>query len=58
MFSFNSSDQRLRPSADQLLEHSFILQNKTGVNSWETQKKNCCGQQDCVFNKELQEESF
>ncbi|XP_044072030.1 uncharacterized protein map3k19 [Siniperca chuatsi] len=38
-----TSDQRLRPSADQLLKHSFIPQNETGVNSWETQKKNCCG---------------
>ncbi|XP_051260812.1 uncharacterized protein map3k19 isoform X2 [Dicentrarchus labrax] len=29
-----TSDQRLRPSADQLLKHSFILsQNETGVNS-------------------------
>uniref|UniRef100_UPI0037E97844 mitogen-activated protein kinase kinase kinase 19 n=1 Tax=Semicossyphus pulcher TaxID=241346 RepID=UPI0037E97844 len=38
-----TSDQRLRPSADQLLKHSFIQQNETGVNSWKTQKKNCCG---------------
>lgn len=36
-----TSDQRLRPSADQLLKHSFIPKNKTGMNSWETQK-NCC----------------
>ncbi|XP_050926048.1 mitogen-activated protein kinase kinase kinase 19 [Lates calcarifer] len=38
-----TGDQRLRPSADQLLKHSFIPKNETGVNSWETQKKNCCG---------------
>ncbi|TKS67508.1 Mitogen-activated protein kinase kinase kinase 19 [Collichthys lucidus] len=38
-----TSDQKLRPSADQLLKHSFIPQNKTGVNSMETQRKNCCG---------------
>lgn len=38
-----TSDQRLRPYADQLLKHSFIPQNESGVNSWETQKKNCCG---------------
>ncbi|XP_008278362.1 mitogen-activated protein kinase kinase kinase 19 [Stegastes partitus] len=36
-------DQKLRPSADQLLKHSFIPKNETDVNSWETQKKNCCG---------------
>ncbi|KAG8000787.1 Mitogen-activated protein kinase kinase kinase 19 [Nibea albiflora] len=38
-----TSDQKLRPSADQLLKHSFIPQNETGVNSVETQRKNCCG---------------
>ncbi|KAJ4932837.1 hypothetical protein JOQ06_029679 [Pogonophryne albipinna] len=38
-----TSDQRLRPSADQLLKHSFIPQNKFGANSWEKQKKSCCG---------------
>ncbi|XP_056244632.1 uncharacterized protein map3k19 isoform X1 [Seriola aureovittata] len=38
-----TGDQRLRPSADQLLKHSFIPKIETGVNSWETQKKNCCG---------------
>ncbi|KAE8277435.1 Mitogen-activated protein kinase kinase kinase 19 [Larimichthys crocea] len=38
-----TSDQKLRPSADQLLKHSFIPQNETGVNSMETQRKNCCG---------------
>lgn len=43
LFSLNSSDQRLRPSADQLLKHSFIPQNEAGVNPWEMQKKNCCG---------------
>ncbi|XP_026150284.1 mitogen-activated protein kinase kinase kinase 19 isoform X2 [Mastacembelus armatus] len=32
-----TSDQRLRPSADQLLKHSFIHRNDTAVNSWETQ---------------------
>ncbi|XP_069554966.1 mitogen-activated protein kinase kinase kinase 19 [Brachyistius frenatus] len=41
-----TSDQRLRPSADQLLTHSFIPQNETNVNSWETQKMNCCGPQE------------
>ncbi|XP_029386714.1 probable serine/threonine-protein kinase mkcC [Echeneis naucrates] len=35
-------DQRLRPSADQLLKHSFIPKMETGVNSSETQK-NFCG---------------
>ncbi|AWP12846.1 putative mitogen-activated protein kinase kinase kinase 19 [Scophthalmus maximus] len=38
-----TSDQRLRPSADKLLKHPFIPKKETGVNSWETQKKNCCG---------------
>ncbi|XP_076602769.1 mitogen-activated protein kinase kinase kinase 19 [Chaetodon auriga] len=38
-----TSDQRLRPSADQLLKHSFIPQIKTRVNSLERQKKSCCG---------------
>ncbi|XP_039673458.1 mitogen-activated protein kinase kinase kinase 19 isoform X3 [Perca fluviatilis] len=38
-----TSDQRLRPSADQLLKHVFIPQSETEENSWETQKKNCCG---------------
>ncbi|KAK5861402.1 hypothetical protein PBY51_022802 [Eleginops maclovinus] len=38
-----TSDQRIRPSADQLLKHSFIPQNKTGANAWEKQKKGCCG---------------
>ncbi|XP_029314519.1 uncharacterized protein map3k19 [Cottoperca gobio] len=38
-----TSDQKLRPSADQLLKHSFIPQSETGANSWETQKKSCCG---------------
>ncbi|KAM9346890.1 mitogen-activated protein kinase kinase kinase 19 [Symphorus nematophorus] len=37
-----TSDQRLRPSAERLLKHPFIPQKETGVNSWETQKKNCC----------------
>ncbi|KAM6955774.1 uncharacterized protein map3k19 [Lycodopsis pacificus] len=32
-----TSDQRLRPSADQLLKHSFIPQRETGAHS-----KNCC----------------
>ncbi|XP_038576061.1 mitogen-activated protein kinase kinase kinase 19 [Micropterus salmoides] len=38
-----TSDQRLRPSAEQLLKHSFIPQNESGVKAWKTQKKNCCG---------------
>ncbi|KAK9537986.1 hypothetical protein VZT92_005552 [Zoarces viviparus] len=32
-----TSDQKLRPSADQLLKHSFIPQHETGAHS-----KNCC----------------
>nr|XP_046259377.1 serine/threonine-protein kinase pakE isoform X2 [Scatophagus argus] len=39
-----TSDQSLRPSADQLLKHSFTSQTETAVNSRKTQKKNCCGQ--------------
>ncbi|KAM8748978.1 uncharacterized protein map3k19 isoform 2-T2 [Acanthopagrus schlegelii] len=42
-----TSDQRLRPSANQLLKHSFIPQNETRMNSWATQKKNCCGHSEC-----------
>ncbi|XP_037645055.1 uncharacterized protein map3k19 isoform X2 [Sebastes umbrosus] len=38
-----TSDQRLRPSADQLLKHSFIPLSETGATSRETQKKGCCG---------------
>ncbi|XP_034429375.1 mitogen-activated protein kinase kinase kinase 19 isoform X2 [Hippoglossus hippoglossus] len=38
-----TSDQRLRPSADELLTHPFIPKNETEVNSWEKTKKNCCG---------------
>uniref|UniRef100_A0A3Q1IHL9 Mitogen-activated protein kinase kinase kinase 19 n=1 Tax=Anabas testudineus TaxID=64144 RepID=A0A3Q1IHL9_ANATE len=38
-----TSDQRLRPSADQLLKHSFISKTESAANSWETQKKTCCG---------------
>ncbi|XP_062257868.1 serine/threonine-protein kinase PRP4 homolog isoform X2 [Platichthys flesus] len=38
-----TSDQRLRPSADELLTHPFIPKNETGVNPWEKTKKNCCG---------------
>ncbi|KAM7407747.1 hypothetical protein PAMA_003479 [Pampus argenteus] len=41
-----TSDQRLRPSAGQLLQHSFIPKHKTGVNSWEAQRKNCCSHLD------------
>ncbi|XP_047457945.1 uncharacterized protein map3k19 [Mugil cephalus] len=37
-----TSDQRLRPSADQLLKHSFIPKNEAD-NSWEKQIKHCCG---------------
>uniref|UniRef100_A0A3Q1ED66 Mitogen-activated protein kinase kinase kinase 19 n=1 Tax=Acanthochromis polyacanthus TaxID=80966 RepID=A0A3Q1ED66_9TELE len=37
-----TSDQGLRPSAEQLLKHSFIPKNETNMSSWEMQK-NCCG---------------
>ncbi|CAB1450098.1 unnamed protein product [Pleuronectes platessa] len=43
MAAFLTSDQRLRPSADELLTHPFIPKNETGVNPWEKPKKNCCG---------------
>uniref|UniRef100_A0A3P8WYC7 Mitogen-activated protein kinase kinase kinase 19 n=1 Tax=Cynoglossus semilaevis TaxID=244447 RepID=A0A3P8WYC7_CYNSE len=36
----HSSDQRLRPSAEQLLRHSFLPRNQTGVNTCRT--RNCC----------------
>ncbi|KAK5620293.1 hypothetical protein CRENBAI_025869 [Crenichthys baileyi] len=36
-------DQSLRPSADQLLRHSFIPKERTNIKYWEAQKKNCCG---------------
>uniref|UniRef100_A0A665VJC4 Mitogen-activated protein kinase kinase kinase 19 n=1 Tax=Echeneis naucrates TaxID=173247 RepID=A0A665VJC4_ECHNA len=42
LVAVQSRDQRLRPSADQLLKHSFIPKMETGVNSSETQK-NFCG---------------
>ncbi|KAK2839547.1 hypothetical protein Q5P01_013287 [Channa striata] len=45
-----TSDQRLRPSAEQLLKHSFIPQNETVVNSWETEKRNCCGHTEGLCN--------
>ncbi|XP_067372129.1 mitogen-activated protein kinase kinase kinase 19 isoform X2 [Channa argus] len=45
-----TSDQRLRPSAEQLLKHSFIPQNETVVNSWETQKNNCCSHPEGLCN--------
>ncbi|XP_034549877.1 serine/threonine-protein kinase PRP4 homolog [Notolabrus celidotus] len=38
-----TSDQRLRPSAEQLLKHHFLPQTETRVNSWKTEKRNCCG---------------
>ncbi|MED6251146.1 hypothetical protein ATANTOWER_023557, partial [Ataeniobius toweri] len=38
-----TSDQSLRPSADQLLRHSFIPKERTNIKYWEAQKKNCCG---------------
>ncbi|KAF7660477.1 hypothetical protein LDENG_00281560 [Lucifuga dentata] len=38
-----TSDQRLRPSADQLLKHSFTPTKETGMNSLETKRKGCCG---------------
>ncbi|XP_054644057.1 uncharacterized protein map3k19 isoform X2 [Dunckerocampus dactyliophorus] len=46
-----TSDQRLRPSADQLLQHSFIPKHRNGVTSWSTQQKNFCGHSDglCGF---------
>nr|XP_057938294.1 mitogen-activated protein kinase kinase kinase 19 [Doryrhamphus excisus]XP_057938295.1 mitogen-activated protein kinase kinase kinase 19 [Doryrhamphus excisus]XP_057938296.1 mitogen-activated protein kinase kinase kinase 19 [Doryrhamphus excisus]XP_057938297.1 mitogen-activated protein kinase kinase kinase 19 [Doryrhamphus excisus] len=46
-----TSDQRLRPSADQLLQHSFIPRHRNGVTSWSTQKNNFCDHPDglCGF---------
>ncbi|XP_074550638.1 uncharacterized protein map3k19 isoform X2 [Halichoeres trimaculatus] len=38
-----TSDQRLRPSADQLLKHPFFPLAENRVNSWKTEKKKCCG---------------
>ncbi|XP_035995483.1 mitogen-activated protein kinase kinase kinase 19 isoform X2 [Fundulus heteroclitus] len=38
-----TSDQSLRPSADQLLRHSFIPKGQTNIKYWEAQRKNCCG---------------
>uniref|UniRef100_A0A3B3W0I6 Mitogen-activated protein kinase kinase kinase 19 n=1 Tax=Poecilia latipinna TaxID=48699 RepID=A0A3B3W0I6_9TELE len=38
-----SSDQSVRPSADQLLKHSFIPKGHTSIKYWEAQKKKCCG---------------
>ncbi|XP_074930563.1 LOW QUALITY PROTEIN: mitogen-activated protein kinase kinase kinase 19 [Archocentrus centrarchus] len=37
-----TSDQKLRPSADQLLGHSFIPTNGTDTNSKEKVKNKCC----------------
>ncbi|XP_061698338.1 uncharacterized protein map3k19 isoform X2 [Syngnathoides biaculeatus] len=41
-------DQSLRPSADQLLRHSFIprLTNRTELTSWKARKNNFCGHPD------------
>ncbi|XP_016521829.1 uncharacterized protein map3k19 [Poecilia formosa] len=38
-----TSDQSVRPSADQLLKHSFIPKGHTSIKYWEAQKKKCCG---------------
>ncbi|XP_029967390.1 mitogen-activated protein kinase kinase kinase 19 isoform X2 [Salarias fasciatus] len=38
-----TSNQKLRPDADQLLKHSFVPQKEANANSRETQLKSCCG---------------
>ncbi|XP_054908805.1 mitogen-activated protein kinase kinase kinase 19 [Poeciliopsis prolifica] len=38
-----TGDQSVRPSADQLLKHSFISKGHTSIKYWEAQKKKCCG---------------
>ncbi|XP_023193301.1 mitogen-activated protein kinase kinase kinase 19 [Xiphophorus maculatus] len=38
-----TSDQSVRPSADQLLKHSFIPKGHTSIKYCEAQKKKCCG---------------
>ncbi|KAM4731297.1 uncharacterized protein map3k19 [Anableps anableps] len=43
-----TSDQNLRPSADQLLRHSFIPQGHTNIRYWEAQKKKCVGIQQYI----------
>ncbi|XP_077392970.1 uncharacterized protein map3k19 [Festucalex cinctus] len=41
-----TSDQRLRPSADQLLQHSFIPRNRNGFASCKAQRNHFCGHPD------------
>ncbi|XP_076018010.1 mitogen-activated protein kinase kinase kinase 19 [Genypterus blacodes] len=38
-----TSDPRLRPSAEHLLKHPLVHKKETGVNSWQSQRKDCCG---------------
>ncbi|XP_077472609.1 mitogen-activated protein kinase kinase kinase 19 isoform X1 [Stigmatopora argus] len=45
-----TSDQKLRPAAEQLRRHSFILRNRAGFTTWKAQKKHFCRHSDGLYD--------